>query len=66
MSKKEQEQNLEQPVEQVEGQEEENAAEAAETTEADKVQELGEKLAALNDKYLRLYSEYENYRKRTA
>ena len=57
--KKEQEQNLEQPVEQVEGQEEEN-------TEADKVQELGEKLAALNDKYLRLYSEYENYRKRTA
>ena len=29
------------------------------------MQELGEKLAALNDKYLRLYSEYENYRKRT-
>ena len=37
----------------------------AEPTDADKVQELGEKLAALNDKYLRLYSEYENYRKRT-
>ena len=37
----------------------------AETTEADKVQEMGEKLAELNDKYLRLYSEYENYRKRT-
>lgn len=34
-------------------------------TEADKVQEMGEKLAELNDKYLRLYSEYENYRKRT-
>ena len=32
----------------------------------DKVQELGEKLAELNDKYLRLYSEYENYRKRTS
>ncbi len=31
----------------------------------DQVQELGEKLAALNDKYVRLYSEYENYRKRT-
>lgn len=30
-----------------------------------KIQELGEKLAALNDKYVRLYSEYENYRKRT-
>ena len=37
----------------------------AEPTEADKLQEMGEKLAALNDKYLRLYSEYENYRKRT-
>lgn len=36
-----------------------------EPAEEDKVQELGEKLATLNDKYLRLYSEYENYRKRT-
>ena len=33
--------------------------------ESDKLQEMGEKLAVLNDKYLRLYSEYENYRKRT-
>lgn len=32
---------------------------------AEKLQELGEKLAEMNDKYLRLYSEYENYRKRT-
>lgn len=29
------------------------------------VQEMGEKLAEMNDKYVRLYSEYENYRKRT-
>lgn len=29
------------------------------------IQGLGEKLTALNDKYVRLYSEYENYRKRT-
>ena len=29
------------------------------------MQELGEKLAEVNDKYLRIYSEYENYRKRT-
>ena len=36
-----------------------------EQTEADKLQEMAEKLASLNDKYLRLYSEYENYRKRT-
>ena len=34
-------------------------------TEEDKLQEMGAKLAALNDKYVRLYSEYENYRKRT-
>ena len=36
-----------------------------EAPETDKVQEMGAKLAELNDKYLRLYSEYENYRKRT-
>ena len=38
---------------------------AQQPTEEDKLQEMGEKLATLNDKYLRLYSEYENYRKRT-
>ena len=41
---------------------EESAEQPAET---DKLQELEEKVASLNDKYLRLYSEYENYRKRT-
>ncbi len=45
--------------------EQEREEESAESTEADKLQEMGEKLATLNDKYLRLYSEYENYRKRT-
>lgn len=45
--------------------EEPQQEEAAEPTETDKLQEMGEKLAALNDKYLRVYSEYENYRKRT-
>lgn len=29
------------------------------------VQELGQKLIEANDKYVRIYSEYENYRKRT-
>lgn len=43
----------------------EQQSDAAEPTEEDKLQEMGEKLATLNDKYLRLYSEYENYRKRT-
>lgn len=60
-----QEQTVEQTVEQAEVRAEEHAEEPVEATDAEKVQELGEKLAALNDKYLRLYSEYENYRKRT-
>lgn len=34
-------------------------------TDKETIQELGEKLNELNDKYLRTYSEYENYRKRT-
>ncbi len=54
---------MEQPVEQETDNTQETAA--TEPTEADKLQELGEKLAEMNDKYLRLYSEYENYRKRT-
>lgn len=41
------------------------APEEPEISVEDKVQEMGEKMAELNDKYLRLYSEYENYRKRT-
>ncbi|MCR5192310.1 MAG: nucleotide exchange factor GrpE [Bacteroidales bacterium] len=31
-----------------------------------KVEQMGMKLAEMNDKYMRLYSEYENYRKRTS
>ncbi len=59
------EQLKEEEVENQEIQETEAQEQEPEATEADKVQELGEKLAELNDKYLRLYSEYENYRKRT-
>lgn len=32
----------------------------------EKVEQMGLKLAEMNDKYLRIYSEYENYRKRTS
>lgn len=32
---------------------------------SDKTEKLEDELAALNDRYLRLYSEYDNYRKRT-
>lgn len=70
MSNKDKHPEKEEPIkqEEVENQESPNteaAEQEAEATEADKVQEMGEKLAELNDKYLRLYSEYENYRKRT-
>ena len=71
MSKKEQDKTkMEEAVEQLieeEAAARQPAEEPAEEqpVETDKVQELDEKLAALNDKYLRLYSEYENYRKRT-
>lgn len=70
MSNKDKHPEKEEPTkqEEIENQESPNTEATepeAETTEADKVQEMGEKLAELNDKYLRLYSEYENYRKRT-
>ena len=70
MSNKDKHPEKEEPTkqEEIENQESPNTEAAepeVEATEADKVQEMGEKLAGLNDKYLRLYSEYENYRKRT-
>lgn len=52
----------------------ENSTETAEQTSNEtagfdekdkKIEELGTKLTELNDKYLRLYSEFDNYRKRT-
>ena len=70
MSNKDKHPEKEEPTkqEEIENQESPNTEAVepeAEATETDKVQEMGEKLAELNDKYLRLYSEYENYRKRT-
>ena len=63
MSKKEKKEN--EAVEEV-------VAETAEATETEEVKELTaeeklqEELKASNEKYLRLYAEYDNYRKRTA
>lgn len=47
--------------------EQETKEETQETTEQeeDTVESLGKKLLDVNDKYLRIYSEFENYRKRT-
>lgn len=56
------EQNIEQPQETVEQKPEENLPEE----QHDKVAELEGKITEMNDKYIRLYSEYDNYRKRTA
>ena len=44
---------------------EESVKEQEEETPDEKLTQLQEELAALNDKYLRLYSEFDNYRKRT-
>lgn len=43
----------------------ENEGLADETTESEKVQDSEAMIKDLNDKYLRLYSEFDNYRKRT-
>lgn len=52
----------------VDNQEINNKEKTKETTKAEEVKEenFEEKFNELNDKYLRLYSEYDNYRKRTA
>ena len=41
------------------------AASGKKGKDAEKMQELGQKLDEMNDKYLRLFSEFDNFRKRT-
>jgi len=55
----------EQPVAEDKNTEAEAAKEEPEKPAKTKEQELQEKVDELNDKYLRLYSEFDNYRKRT-
>lgn len=57
--------NQEQPAEETKKPETESAEEGPVEPEKPKEQELQERLDELNDKYLRLYSEFDNYRKRT-
>src|SRR5574344_1357965 len=52
--------------EQQETAKEEKQKETKQETPEEKIEALGNKLAEINDKYLRLYSEFENYRKRTS
>ena len=69
-SKKEEqieEQLNDESVNQAEAQQEESDAEDTETeTEKDETEQLKEALDESKDKYLRLYSEFENFRRRTA
>lgn len=44
---------------------ESSTAESGDTENKDEKEELQKKIEELNDKYLRLYSEFDNYRKRT-
>jgi molecular chaperone GrpE len=53
----------EEPTEQIIDDKKDNKEECE---EIDKFEELGQKLAEMNDKFLRLYSDFENFRKRTA
>lgn len=72
---KEQSEELENQAEEQESKSEKEDVQASESTEQDTskekeakdpLTELQEKYDSLNDKYLRLYSEFENFRRRTA
>jgi molecular chaperone GrpE len=57
--------STEAPVSKKGGRSRKAAASGKKEKDKEKIQELGEKLDELNDKYLRLFSEFDNYRKRT-
>ena len=57
--------NVETPQSEANNEHEEKKNKKHHKSDKETIQELGEKLNELNDKYLRTYSEYENYRKRT-
>ena len=68
----ENEQNVEQeqeetqvPVKKVEKKSRKKSSSRKKDKDAEKMQELGQKLDEMNDKYLRLFSEFDNFRKRT-
>ncbi len=58
-------QETEKVEEQNQPQEEQNSHDAVQLVNEDKINELQSKFDELNDKYLRLYSEFDNFRKRT-
>lgn len=71
LEEKDLENKVEQPVEEQESKEESKAEKkkekkkSAKEKKADELEELGNKLQDINDKYMRLSAEFDNYRKRT-
>lgn len=57
--------NEETPEQNIENKES-NKEESEQNNEIDKLEEMEQKLAEMNDKFLRLYSDFENFRKRTS
>ena len=57
--------NVETPQPEANNENEERSNKKHHKSDKETIQELGDKLNELNDKYMRVYSEYENYRKRT-
>lgn len=63
--KKSNQDNIEKETE-INEQDSQNIEKDLESESTEKVEDLGQKLIEMNDKYLRLYSDFENYRKRTS
>lgn len=63
--KKSNQDNIEKETE-INEQDSQNIEKDLESESTEKVEDLGQKLIDMNDKYLRLYSDFENYRKRTS
>lgn len=65
LEEKDLETTAEQTTEETVEEKEETTTEEQEGTEVNEVEELGKKLQEINDKYIRLQAEFDNYRKRT-
>lgn len=63
--KKSNQDNIEKETE-INEQDSQNIEKDLESESTEKVEDLGQKLIDMNDKYIRLYSDFENYRKRTS
>lgn len=65
LEEKDLETTAEQTTEETVEEKEDTTTDEQEETEVNEVEELGKKLQEINDKYIRLQAEFDNYRKRT-